>query len=171
MRRSSSTILSFMPSSLQLCRRSGCFRLRDPFSRLVSLPATALRWSDQIQASGLLYVSELIEEHSRLAKLIGQRGTHVCTLSSLSLSRTLTSVLLDYHYFARIALCQRFSPPAPNDILNRLPYSIFAELLVPLAAHLPVFHFIHCFLCDGYHESLSVVHSLLSPRSRCETNL
>jgi hypothetical protein len=28
-------------------------------------------------ASGLLYVSELIEEHSRLAKIIGQRGTYV----------------------------------------------------------------------------------------------
>jgi hypothetical protein len=31
-----------------------------------------------IAASGLLYASELIEEHSRLAKVIGQRSIYVC---------------------------------------------------------------------------------------------
>ena len=31
-----------------------------------------------LPASGLLYVSELIEEHSRPAKQIGQRGIYVC---------------------------------------------------------------------------------------------
>lgn len=30
-----------------------------------------------IPASGLLYVSELIEEHSRLALQVGQRGIYV----------------------------------------------------------------------------------------------
>lgn len=159
-----------MPFRPQLCRCSGCFRVRDPFSRLVHAPSTTFCWSDQIQASGLLYISELIEEYSRLAKLIGQRGTYVCTVSPLS--RTLfTSGLLDYHYSARVALCHRFSPPAPDDVLNHLPHSIFTKLLDPLAAHLAVFRFVHYFLCDGYRKSLSMVHSFLSPCSRCEADL
>jgi hypothetical protein len=40
---------------------------------------TAMRclWLRNLPASGLLYISELIEEHSRTSKVWGQRGIYV----------------------------------------------------------------------------------------------
>lgn len=124
----------------------------------------------QVQASGLLYISELIEEHSRLAKLIGQRGTYVCTHSPLWPAR-FTPVLLDCHHSPSVALYHRFSPPAPDDILNHLPHGVFAELFVTLASHLPVVLFFHCFVHHGHPQSFSVVPPFLSSCARCQTAL
>ena len=47
-----------------------------------------------IAASGLLYASELIEEHSRLAKVIGQRSVYV-RISAYFHQETLTERLVN----------------------------------------------------------------------------
>lgn len=44
---------------------------------MLSITFVLAHFLPRAPASGLLYVSELIEEHSRLAKIIGQRGTYV----------------------------------------------------------------------------------------------
>jgi hypothetical protein len=64
---------------IQLCCYGCCFGIHDSFTWFVILSVTFVlaRFSPRAVASGLLYVSELIEEHSRLAKIIGQRGTYV----------------------------------------------------------------------------------------------
>lgn len=94
----------------------------------------------------------------------------MCAVSSLRKIH-FTFHLLDYRYIARVALCHRFPPLAPDDILNRLPRCVFAELLEPLAPHLAVFCVIHSLVCFGYRESLSVVHAFLSSCSWCQTKL
>ncbi|KAF9226661.1 DUF396-domain-containing protein [Gyrodon lividus] len=66
-------------------------------------------------ASGLLYISELIEEHSRLAKLVGQRGTYAIialhvllyVIDSLPLPQTLFSII------CHIVFLQNFSVQWP----------------------------------------------------------
>lgn len=125
--------------------------------------------SDRLQASGLLYISELIEEHSRPAKLIGQRGTYVRTPSLFS--RLTSHLPLGYHCLACVALCHRCTSPPPDHILGHLPHSVFAEFLRQLASHLPIFTFIYCVLRHGHHKPLSMVHPFLSPRSLRQTQL
>ena len=72
-------------SQLSCCRRCVCVRHALPWSVYSSyVGLTAGLNSFHSIASGLLYVSELIEEHSRLAKVVGQRGIYVRVLQSLT---------------------------------------------------------------------------------------
>ncbi|KAJ7590804.1 transmembrane adaptor Erv26-domain-containing protein [Mycena floridula] len=82
-------------------------------------------------ASGLLYVSELIEEHSHMAKSIGQRGIYAIIVlhvvlymtDSLPLSRTLFSIICHVVYL------QNFSNAWPLISLSS-PTFIASSILV-----------------------------------------
>ncbi|KAJ6628888.1 transmembrane adaptor Erv26-domain-containing protein, partial [Mycena sp. CBHHK59/15] len=66
-------------------------------------------------ASGLLYVSELIEEHSRLAKVIGQRGIYVILVlhGLLYLSDSLPLLHVAFSAGCHLVYLQNFSHTWP----------------------------------------------------------
>ncbi|KAF8631517.1 hypothetical protein AX15_002277 [Amanita polypyramis BW_CC] len=93
-------------------------------------------------ASGLLYISELIEEHSRLAKIVGQRGLYVVVLlhvllyfsDSLPLGQTAFSIL------CHIVYLQNFSGSWP--LISLASPSFIASCVLVLADHFTwFFHF------------------------------
>ncbi|KAG1906981.1 transmembrane adaptor Erv26-domain-containing protein [Suillus fuscotomentosus] len=95
-------------------------------------------------ASGLLYISELIEEHSRLAKIIGQRGTYAIIVlhialyisDSLPLARTLFSIVCHVVYL------QNFSSTWPLISLSSL--SFIASCILAISDHfIWFFYFSH----------------------------
>ncbi|EGO02070.1 hypothetical protein SERLA73DRAFT_177799 [Serpula lacrymans var. lacrymans S7.3] len=83
-------------------------------------------------ASGLLYISELIEEHSRLAKVVGQRGIYAIMLlhfilyfsESLPLPQTMFSVL------CHVAYLQNFSSTWPLISLTSLSFVLSCILAI-----------------------------------------
>jgi Transmembrane adaptor Erv26 len=89
-------------------------------------------------ASGLLYASELIEEHSRLAKMIGQRSVYV-RYWPLVIKKPQTERLvnLDYCDTSWTILLRR--PPAftADIILHHLSPCIPSKLLQYLAVDFP----------------------------------
>lgn len=86
-------------------------------------------------ASGLLYISELIEEYSRMAKLIGQRGTYLVIalhaslyiFDSLPLPQTLFSILCHVVYL------QNFSSAWP--LISLSSFSFIASCILAVANH------------------------------------
>ncbi|OAX44002.1 DUF396-domain-containing protein [Rhizopogon vinicolor AM-OR11-026] len=95
-------------------------------------------------ASGLLYISELIEEHSRLAKIIGQRGTYAIIVlhillyisDSLPLPQTLFSITCHVIYL------QNFSSTWPIISLSSL--SFIASCVLAISDHfIWFFYFSH----------------------------
>ncbi|KIM68901.1 hypothetical protein SCLCIDRAFT_104590, partial [Scleroderma citrinum Foug A] len=86
-------------------------------------------------ASGLLYISELIEEHARIAKLIGQRGTYLVILfhvllyicDSLPLPHTLFSILCHAVYL------QNFSNTWP--VISLSSVSFIASCILAVSNH------------------------------------
>ncbi|KAJ7094556.1 transmembrane adaptor Erv26-domain-containing protein, partial [Mycena belliarum] len=93
-------------------------------------------------ASGLLYVSELIEEHSRLAKVIGQRGIYAIILlhGALCLSDSLPLTHIAFSVLCHIVYLQNFSNSWPVISLTSL--SFIASCLLVIADHfLWFFHF------------------------------
>ncbi|PFH51389.1 hypothetical protein AMATHDRAFT_142684, partial [Amanita thiersii Skay4041] len=86
-------------------------------------------------ASGLLYISELIEEHSRLAKVIGQRVLYAVIVlylllyvfDSLPLPQTAFSIFCHFVYL------QNFSSSWPLISLTSL--SFLASCVLVLADH------------------------------------
>ena len=102
-------------------------------------------------ASGLLWLSELIEEHSRIAKIVGKKGIYVCSLRyklSLRLSPlNSTGYNLDTH----IACAHRCPPLSQDCIFDILPCRILAKCLALMARHFPF---------------LIIIHRILHPRRR-----
>ncbi|KAG6378768.1 DUF396-domain-containing protein [Boletus reticuloceps] len=95
-------------------------------------------------ASGLLYISELIEEHSRLAKLIGQRAIYATitlhlllyVTDSLPLLQTLFSIICHCIYL------QNFSTHWPLISLSSI--SFISSCALAIANHFMWFmHFSH----------------------------
>ncbi|KAG1752580.1 transmembrane adaptor Erv26-domain-containing protein [Suillus paluster] len=110
-------------------------------------------------ASGLLYVSELIEEHSRLAKIIGQRGTYAIIAlhiilyisDSLPLPQTLFSIVCHVVYL------QNFSSTWPLISLSSL--SFIASCIFAISDHfIWFFYFSHL-----TREARQVSHLYRSP--------
>ncbi|KAK2466078.1 hypothetical protein APHAL10511_001720 [Amanita phalloides] len=111
--------------------------------RYVSYVATAAAFAfvTLSLASGLLYISELIEEHSRLAKSVGKRGLYVVILiyillyffDSLPLAQTAFSIV------CHIVYLQNFSNSWPLISLTS-PFFIASCILV-LADHFTWFFY------------------------------
>ncbi|KIK93455.1 hypothetical protein PAXRUDRAFT_514846 [Paxillus rubicundulus Ve08.2h10] len=86
-------------------------------------------------ASGLLYISELIEEHSRLSKLVGQRATYAIitlhillyVIDSLPLPQTLFSII------CHIVYLQNFSTRWP--LISLSSASFIASCAMAITNH------------------------------------
>ncbi|KAG0709839.1 transmembrane adaptor Erv26-domain-containing protein [Suillus ampliporus] len=104
-------------------------------------------------ASGLLYVSELIEEHSRLAKIIGQRGTYAIIVlhiilyisDSLPLPQTLFSIICHVVYL------QNFSSTWPLISLSSL--SFIASCIFAISDHFIWFFYFSHLTREARHVS------------------
>lgn len=150
---------------LPCCLRSVC--LHYPFARCV--PHSFLVWqcwqyfqySWSFLASGLLYVSELIEEHSRLAKQTGQRGIYVCHIHT-PLMHCLTMIQSDRDFFSRCIILHRLASISPDYLLYHLPHCLPPEFLAYLATHITLIASLHCFLHTGYCGPLHMVLPLLA---------
>lgn len=102
-------------------------------------------------ASGLLYVSELIEEHSRLAKIVGQRGLYCVILlhvllyffDSLPLAQTAFST------FCHIVYLQNFSVSWPVISLSSI--SFLASCVLVLVDHFTWFFYFARITQDSRH--------------------
>ncbi|KAF8897750.1 transmembrane adaptor Erv26-domain-containing protein [Infundibulicybe gibba] len=95
-------------------------------------------------ASGLLYVSELIEEHSRIAKTIGQRGIQAIILlhAVLYFSDSLPLPKIIFSIICHVVYLQNFSATWPLISLSSL--SFLASCILVIADHfLWFFHFAH----------------------------
>ncbi|KAJ7129436.1 transmembrane adaptor Erv26-domain-containing protein [Mycena epipterygia] len=93
-------------------------------------------------ASGLLYVSELIEEHSRLAKLIGQRGIYIILVlhGALYLSDSLPLSHIAFSAGCHIVYLQNFSHTWP--LISLTSPSFIGSCVLVIADHfLWFFHF------------------------------
>ncbi|KAJ6515652.1 transmembrane adaptor Erv26-domain-containing protein [Mycena sanguinolenta] len=93
-------------------------------------------------ASGLLYVSELIEENSRLAKKIGQRGIYaiIALHGVLYFSDSLPFSHVVFSMFCHVVYLQNFSNTWPLITLTSL--SFMGSCLLVIADHfLWFFHF------------------------------
>ncbi|KAH7887566.1 transmembrane adaptor Erv26-domain-containing protein [Phlebopus sp. FC_14] len=105
---------------------------------------TAFAFMTLSLASGLLYISELIEEHSRLAKVVGQRGTYLIIafhvllycFDSLPFLQTLFSILCHAVYL------QNFSSTWP--LISLSSASFIASCALAITNHFVWFlHFSH----------------------------
>lgn len=63
----------------QSLRGSPCFQV----VRVADLRFLGASWLALLAASGLLWIAEVIEEHTKLAKKIGRRSIYVCPPSLL----------------------------------------------------------------------------------------
>ncbi|KAG7096723.1 hypothetical protein E1B28_004136 [Marasmius oreades] len=83
-------------------------------------------------ASGLLYVSELIEEHSRLAKTIGQRGTYAVIVLHLVFYATDSLPFLQtiFSVICHVVYLQNFSNTWPVISLSSLPFVASCILVI-----------------------------------------
>ncbi|KAJ3822434.1 DUF396-domain-containing protein [Lentinula raphanica] len=103
-------------------------------------------------ASGLLYISELIEEHSQLAKLVGQRGTYVIITfhiilyftDALPLKHTLFSISCHVVYL------QNFSSAWP--IIPLTSFSFLASCVLVIADHFLWFFYFAHLTQDARHQ-------------------
>ncbi|KAF5393104.1 hypothetical protein D9757_001349 [Collybiopsis confluens] len=95
-------------------------------------------------ASGLLYISELIEEHSKLAKIVGQRGIYIIIglhavlyiTESLPLKETLFSIFCHFVYL------RNFSHTWP--VISLTSISFIASCALVIVDHfLWFFYFAH----------------------------
>jgi hypothetical protein len=111
-------------------------------------------------ASGLLYVSELIEEHSRLAKIIGQRGTYVREL--FSCKDNYLTWREGNNSIAHPPLHFRLSPLITNTLLYSLPHRLPAKLLQHVATYLTLVLVICCIMCSCNLGPLYLVFLLLA---------
>ena len=89
-----------------------------------------------IAASGLLYASELIEEHSRLAKMIGQRSVYVC-IWPIFIKQNWMLVNLDNCDTSRSILLYRPLTFTADNILHYLSPCLPSKLLQYLANDFP----------------------------------
>ncbi|KAJ7044569.1 DUF396-domain-containing protein [Mycena alexandri] len=93
-------------------------------------------------ASGLLYVSELIEEHTRAAKAIGQRGIYAIIVvhGLLYFSDALPLNLVAFSVFCHVVYLQNFASTWP--VISLTSPSFIASCLLVIADHfLWFFHF------------------------------
>ncbi|KAF8812290.1 DUF396-domain-containing protein [Phlegmacium glaucopus] len=102
-------------------------------------------------ASGLLYASELIEEHSRLAKTLGQRSVYIiillhglfCFTDRLPLLQTLFSIV------CHIVYLQNFSNTWP--LISLTSVTFLASCVLVIADHFAWFFYFARVTNDAHH--------------------
>ena len=149
---------------VQLCRRRGRVHLCDIITWCV-MNSTVHTSDDECQASasGLLWLSELIEEHSRLAKTLGERSIYVSISHSGSCCKNRLKDALDHHRTALSSVLDGLLPFEAHRVLRCLPGGLPAELHSQLANDLLIFAQLRLVLRHGYCEPFHVVLLLLAP--------
>lgn len=121
-------------------------------------------------ASGLLWLSELIEEHSRAAKSFGQRGIYVRVIFILENTNTFSSACaLGDHRASRPPVLLRLAALTPSPIFDRVPHRLPPKLHPPMASSVSDIYHIPRILRHGHRRPLPVVLLLRSRDPRRTT--
>lgn len=119
-----------------------------------------LTWWHSNLASSLLFISELIEEHSRIAKVVGQRGVYVSVIFLMLFDDLIAPSV--YNRAARRALFYRLIAVAPNTILSHLPCRLSSNLLELVAPDFAVVNLVFGVLRARGHQPFLMVLLLFS---------
>ena len=86
---------------------------------------------DDLTASGLLWLSELIEEHSKFAKVVGKRCIYVrLSQKSRPCARSVNNITpTGHHINTRLIGIHRFLAPSQDRVLHTLSRYIPAKFL------------------------------------------
>lgn len=114
-----------------------------------------------LAASGLLYISELIEEHAKAAKYYGQRGIYASAVIQIFQISSFIVLLLGHHSLTRASMHNGLPSYNTNDVFNHLSRPLPPKLLQYLAAHQPGIPCLHRILCSRRRGSFRVVLPLL----------
>lgn len=118
--------------------------------------------SDDFTASGLLYLSELIEEHSRVAKLVGERGIYVCVFNNVR--RFANGPMFTGNNRASCATVPgRLAASVARRVLRGLSRCLSSKLFCHLARDLTYIDLLRIILRFGYSRPLPLVLPLFSP--------
>ncbi len=118
-------------------------------------------------ASGLLWLSELIEEHSRTAKSLGQRGIYVRVINILKDMNAFSYVrALGDHRPSRPLVFLRLAALTPSPILDRVPHRLSSKLHSSMASSVSDVCHIPRILRYGHRRPLPVVLLLRSRHPR-----
>jgi hypothetical protein len=118
-------------------------------------------------ASGLLYISELIEEHSRPAKVIGQRGIYVSGMPSFQAFSD--ACIIDNHCATLCVVPHRFLSIPTHPVLRLMSCCLPAKFLKFLAYDLFVLGLVYQLLRLGHCRPLPLVLVLLPRRAGIST--
>lgn len=123
-------------------------------------------------ASGLLWLSEVIEEHSRTSKLVGVRATYVrfpqrprilpCSDLRFFLNK-------DYHCTTHSSLVHRCTSISAHCILHNMSSRIPHQLHTAVAIHFPFIILLYGFMRLSAHGPLHLVYVLLATNSQGAT--
>jgi len=129
-------------------------RLASYFLRCLCFVSTT-----DLTASGLLWLSELIEEHSKLAKVVGKRCIFVrLSLKSRPCARSVDNTTpTGHHLNTRLIGIHRFIAPSQDRVLHTLPRCIPAKFLQLLASHPPFLPIIRRVMHSGRRRPFYVV--------------
>jgi hypothetical protein len=111
-------------------------------------------------ASGLLWLSELIEEHSKFAKVVGKRCIFVRLVpeESRPCARSVNNITpTGHHLNTRLIGIHRFVAPSQDRVLHTLPRYIPAKFLRLVASHPPFLPIIRRVMRSGRRRPFYVV--------------
>ena len=114
---------------------------------------------DDLTASGLLWLSELIEEHSKFAKVVGKRCIYVrLSLKSRPCARSVDNIApTGHHLNTRLIGIHRFLAPSQDRVLHTLPRHIPAKFLRLVASHPPFLAIIRRVMHSSHRRPFYVV--------------
>jgi hypothetical protein len=112
-----------------------------------------------LTASGLLWLSELIEEHSKFAKVVGKRCIFVrLSQKSQPCARSVNNITpTGHHINTRLIGIHRFLAPSQDRVLHTLPRYIPAKFLRLMASHPPFLPIIRRVMHSRRHRPFYVV--------------
>ncbi len=111
-------------------------------------------FSSRLTANGLLWIAELIEEHSRTAKLVGMRAIYVRSALRCPASSEAAAVC---HGHPCHPVGNGATPAPPHSNLDIVPFCLSPKLLLVVAHDISAFAGISTFLCRRPSRSLYVV--------------
>jgi hypothetical protein len=110
-------------------------------------------------ASGLLWLSELIEEHSKFAKVVGKKCILVrLCLKSRPCARSVNNIMpTGHHLDTRLVGIHRFLASSQDRVLHTLSRCIPAKFLRLMASHPPFLPVIRRVVHSGRRRPFYVV--------------
>lgn len=114
---------------------------------------------DNLAASGLLWLSELIEERSKFAKVVGKRCIFVrLSLKSRPCAQSVDNITpTGHHLNTRLIGIHGFLAPSQDRVLHTLPRHVPAKFLRLVASHPPFLPVIRRVMHSSRHRPFYVV--------------